>query len=269
MVRTTVTPLITGRKQHGHFLRLATMAVVVALVATMGPSSATAAYTPGIPAAVDPGTPVFAGSSTPVPAPPAAYDPTQNMLQAIYNADLAAGGTRSGSTASWLGRSSPATPRPCIPAGVASTCTPTRRARSASPAATRTASDPPVRHRTVHDGDLRRHPDRDHVRAGAVPELLDATFTATGLSVRQRKFITDNNVAVTYLTHHQHRRLVDDPDGHRQLADRDDAASGSELTGTVTARYGLTTMFPRFSGDSFTVSGTSLTRSSRSGRAPR
>ena len=38
------------------------------------------------------------------------------------------------------------------------------------------------------------------------------------------------------------------------------AALGTELTGAVTARYGLTTITPRLSGDGFTVSGTSLTR---------
>ena len=37
------------------------------------------------------------------------------------------------------------------------------------------------------------------------------------------------------------------------------AALGSELTGTVTARYGLTTITPRLSGDGFAVSGTTLT----------
>ena len=38
------------------------------------------------------------------------------------------------------------------------------------------------------------------------------------------------------------------------------AALGTELTGAVTARYGLTTITPRLSGDGFAVSGTTLTR---------
>ena len=92
------------------------------------------------------------------------------------------------------------------------------------------------------------------------PSYYDATFTATGLSVRQRKFITDNNVAVTYLTitNTSGSSTTRTVTASSPIAT---TASGSELTGTVTARYGLTTMFPRFSGDSFTVSGTSLTRS--------
>src|SRR3954449_10179240 len=54
---------------------------------------AKADYVPGEPPAVDPGTPVFAGSANPVPAEPVAYDPAKNMMQAIYDADSAAGGT--------------------------------------------------------------------------------------------------------------------------------------------------------------------------------
>ena len=37
----------------------------------------------------------------------------------------------------------------------------------------------------------------------------------------------------------------------------------TELTGTVAARYALTTISPRLSGDGFTVSGTTLTRTIR------
>jgi hypothetical protein len=92
------------------------------------------------------------------------------------------------------------------------------------------------------------------------PSYYDATFTATGLSVRQRKFITDNNVAVTYLTitNTSGSSTTRTVTASSPIAT---TASGSELTGTVTARYGLTTMLPRLSGDSFAVSGTSLTRS--------
>jgi len=54
---------------------------------------ALAHYTPGIPAAVDPGTPTFAGAANPIPAEPVSFDPTRNTLQAIFDADVAAGGT--------------------------------------------------------------------------------------------------------------------------------------------------------------------------------
>ena len=46
-----------------------------------------------MPPAVDPGTPVFAGQADPVPAEPRRFDPASSMLERIYEADLAAGGT--------------------------------------------------------------------------------------------------------------------------------------------------------------------------------
>ena len=60
-------------------------------------------------------------------------------------------------------------------------------------------------------------------------------------------------------------------DADRRLADRDAAsADGTELTGTVNARYNVTVVTPRLSGDGLTVSGTTLTpRASRSSRASR
>src|SRR5689334_17194284 len=74
-------------------LRLVPVVAAALVAAGLQVNPALAAYTPGIPSAVDPGTPTFTGSSTPVPTPPASYDPTQNTLQAIYDADVAAGGT--------------------------------------------------------------------------------------------------------------------------------------------------------------------------------
>ncbi len=59
----------------------------------LAPAVAQANYHPGEPPAVDPGEPTFAGSDTPVPAEPAAYNPGRSMLQAIYEADIKAGGT--------------------------------------------------------------------------------------------------------------------------------------------------------------------------------
>src|SRR6266516_4746711 len=47
-----------------------------------------------IPPGVDPGSPTFTGLANPVPAEPGgAYDPTRSRLQAIFDADVAAGGT--------------------------------------------------------------------------------------------------------------------------------------------------------------------------------
>jgi hypothetical protein len=83
------------------FLRLLSALVVLStlilstilLLPEMNTSRTYAEYVPGIPSAVDPGTPNFTGSSNPVPAEPVAYDPSTSMLQAIFDADVAAGGT--------------------------------------------------------------------------------------------------------------------------------------------------------------------------------
>ena len=71
--------------------RIVLGAAIAAVV--IGAPSARADYTPGIPAAVDPGTPVFAGAANPVPPEPAPLTPGKSRLEAIYDADLAAGGT--------------------------------------------------------------------------------------------------------------------------------------------------------------------------------
>ena len=73
-----------------HRRAVALTAIVVAAAAA---APARADYKPGIPPAVDPGTPVFTGSEQPVPAEPAAFEPGKSRLEAIYQADLAAGGT--------------------------------------------------------------------------------------------------------------------------------------------------------------------------------
>jgi hypothetical protein len=47
---------------------------------------------PSIPPEVDPGTPTYVGLGDPVPDEPVTFDPAINMLQAIHDADVAAGG---------------------------------------------------------------------------------------------------------------------------------------------------------------------------------
>ena len=69
------------------------VALTAIAVAAAAATPARADYKPGIPPAVDPGTPVFTGSEQPVPAEPAAFEPGKSRLEAIYQADLAAGGT--------------------------------------------------------------------------------------------------------------------------------------------------------------------------------
>ena len=94
------------------------------------------------------------------------------------------------------------------------------------------------------------------------PSHWSSVHTAAGLSVAQRKFITYNNVAVTLLalTNTGAEPATSTVTASSPIATVP-ATLGSELTGTVTARYGLTVLTPRLSGDGFTVSGTALTRS--------
>src|SRR6266568_2517176 len=65
----------------------ASLALVAGLLAGVG-SARAADEPPGI----DPGEPPFTGLINPVPDEPAAFDPTKSMLQATYDADVAAGG---------------------------------------------------------------------------------------------------------------------------------------------------------------------------------
>ena len=64
-----------------------------AVTAALSVGVAGAHYQPGEPPAVNPGEPTFSGSADPVPAEPAAFDPSRSRLQAIFDADVAAGGT--------------------------------------------------------------------------------------------------------------------------------------------------------------------------------
>jgi len=239
---------------------VAVLATIV-LVSTVGTQPALALYTPGIPAAVDPGTPTFGGSATPVPAPPVAYDPTQNMLQNIFNADVAAGGT-----SYWVDR---ILARPFLSGDSTSLYT---RGRGLymythTPGTLGFAGGYAYRERPTGasqnlytlavSGVTLTETTSSRIQ---YPSHYTAAFTATGLNVTEKKFITNNNVAVTSLT------LTNTGSGSATwtvtaTSPIATTASGSELVGTVAARYALTTMRPRFSGDSFTVSGTNLTRS--------
>jgi len=248
------------RKASARRRRIALTAVAV-LAASLFAAPGFAAYTPGIPAAVDPGDPTFAGSSTPVPAPPVSYDPTTSTLQAIYNADVAAGGT-----SYWFDR---VLARPFLSSDSTSLYT---RGRGLymyahTPATLGFAGGYAYRERptgasqnlyTVAISGVTLT--ENTAQRVQYPSYYTAQFTATGLTVTEKKFITYNNVAVTVLTL-QNTGTSSTTRTLTATSPIATTASGSELTGTVSARYALTTVRPRFSGDSFTVSGTSLTRS--------
>jgi hypothetical protein len=248
------------RSPRRRFRRLLPAAVVGLLMLALAAAPGFGAYTPGIPAAVDPGTPTFAGSSTPVPTPPVTSDPSTGTLQAIFNADVAAGGT-----SYWMDR---ILARPFLSGDSTSLYTRGRGLymythtpgtlgfaggyayRERPTGASQSLYTMAITGVTLTETTASRT---------QYPSYYTSVFTASGLSVTEKKFITDNNVAVTSLT-------ITNTGGSSTTrtvtasSPIATTASGSELTGTVTARYALTTLRPRLSGDSFTVSGTSLTR---------
>jgi hypothetical protein len=253
-------------------------ALVAGLAIGAGPAQAAPAG--GIPPAVDPGTPTFAGSATPIPAEPATFNPSKSMLQAIYDADVAAGGT-----SYWFDRilarpfSDGAGETSLLTRGRALfmyTHSPAKLGFGSSrandngqggqgngwayrqPLAPTTPSTLRDLYTVAVSGDPLAEDTAQRVQ---YPSYYSAVFTRTGLSVAEKKFITDNNVAITNLTL---TNTGPDPasvtvTGTAPIA-ATPSADGVELTGSVTTRYGLTTVFPRFSGDGFTVSGTALTR---------
>jgi hypothetical protein len=93
------------------------------------------------------------------------------------------------------------------------------------------------------------------------PSYFSSVFTRPGLSVAEKKFITSDDVAVTDLTL---TNTGGSPETTTLTAASPIAtvpsADGTELTGTVTLRYALSTIYPRMSGDGFSVSDTTLTR---------
>src|SRR5215475_12512322 len=256
-----------------------TSLVLVGSVA-LSTSAAQAHYTPGEPAAQNPGDPVWTGSNTPIPAEPAAYDPSRSMLQAIFDADVAAGGT-----SYWFDR---ILARPFLNASGEDSLMTRGRALfmyTHNPSALGFVSAGAHNNSDGGQGNgwAYRQPlqvtNPPTVRnlytislsGGAVtedtsqrvqyPSYFSATFNRTGLSVAEKKFITYNNVAVTDLTL---TNTGSDPVTTTVTANSPltttASTDGTELTGTVTPRYALTTIFPRFSGDGFAVNGTDLTR---------
>lgn len=92
------------------------------------------------------------------------------------------------------------------------------------------------------------------------PSHWKSLYTSGSIQVETQKFITDNNVAVTDLT------ITNTGSGSQTLQLRANSpytktTEGAELTGIVTAKNRLTTVFPRLAGDGFAVNGTDLTRS--------
>ena len=236
----------------------------------LGVTPAQAQYQPGEPPNINPGTPTFTGSANPIPAQPAAADPSKNVLQSFFDADVAAGGT-----SYWFDR---ILARPFL--NNADNALMTRgRALYMYTHAPGTIGfagsgtgpnggggyayrQPPTTNVTnlytvgVSGGGLTE----TTAQRVQFPSYFSALFTRGGLSVAEKKFITYNNVAITVLTLTNTGGSASTTTLTATSPIAANAAGGSELTGTVTARYGLTTLTARFSGDGFAVSGGDLTR---------
>src|SRR5690349_10339937 len=243
-------------------LTLTTSLCLCLAAATLPTPPAEAHYTPGIPAAVDPGTPTFAGAANPIPTEPASFDPTQNMLQAIFNADVAAGGT-----SYWFDR---ILARPFLSSDSTSLYT---RGRALymythTPGTLGFAGGYAYRERptgasqSLYTVTIPGSTIAENTAARVqYPSYFTGDYTATGLDIAETKFITYNDVAVTEL---KVTNTGTDPVSKTFSVQSPIAttasADGAELTGSVTIRYGLTTVTPRLSGDGFTASGAALTR---------
>ena len=248
----------SGRRARG--LRALLTAVVISGAAA---TTAAAEYTPGLPPKVDPARPTFAGQANPVPAEPSSPLPNHSTLERIFQADVAAGGT-----SYWFDR---ALERPFL-------------SNNDSYLYTRGRALYMYTHQAGTLGFANGWAYRERPTGGNVAmytvAISDATLaevtaerkqypshwssahTATGLRVDQKKFITFNNVAVTLLnvTNTGAEPTARTVTIASPLATTS-AAVGTELTGSVNARYGLTTITPRLSAAGFTVTGTTLTRS--------
>jgi len=254
--------------------RRLTPALAASLVVSLGVGLPPARAQEDIPPAVDPGTPTYVGLDDPVPDTPVAFDPRINMLEAIYDADTAAGGD-----SYWLDR---VLERPAGGNGGNALYTKGRAlymythnpntlgfagqgtganqggggfayreaiAQGNTPLYTVTLSGDALAEQTA---ERRQYPSHwSSVHAGG------------GLSVAQRKFITHNNVAVTVLA----ITNTDAAPTTRTITATTPAVvtqatspDGTERTGTFNTRYNVTTVSTRFSGEGFAASGNNLVR---------
>jgi hypothetical protein len=248
----------------------------LALLASLGlgASPTLSVYQPGIPPAVDPGDPTFGGDADPIPDVPAAFDPTTNMMAAIFGADATAG-----ADSYWFDR---ILERPFLNTSSGERTLFTRgralymythepaalgfvgRGTGANGGGGYAYRQPPTTgvvdlYRIAISDTSLSETQSDRVQ---YPSYFSSVFTGGDLRVGERKFITYDDVAVTDLTI---RNTGDSPITRTVTASspiaRTPSGDSTELTGDVTIRYGLTTIHPRMSGDGFTVDGTNLTRS--------
>lgn len=227
------------------------------------------------PPGIDPGVPPFTGAANPIPTPPASFDPSRSTMQAIFDKDVANGGT-----SYWFDRilarpfSSAANENQLLTRGRALymyTHDPSQlgfagRGQGANGGGGYAYRQPPTTnvvnlYTVTLSGQTLTEDTSKRIQ---YPSYYSAVFDGQGMTVGEKKFITDNDVAITdlTLTNTSSASETTTLTATSPIAQTANAA-GTELSGTVQLRYALSTIFPRFSGDGFTVdpaTGNTLTR---------
>ena len=244
-------------------LRRAVPAVIAAgLVLSLTVAPASSSNHLDIPPAVDPGSPTYVGDADPVPDEPVAYDPSANMLEAIFAADAAAGGE-----SYWFDR---VLQRPAGGAGGNHLYSRGRALYMYNHTAGTlgfaggwayrerpTGSNQNMYTVSVSGASL----SEATANRAQYPSHWTSVHNATGLRVDQTKFITHNNVAVTLLTlTNTGTSATTRTVTATAPPTSETTADGTERTGRVDMRYQVTTVTPRFSGDGFQADGNNLVR---------
>jgi hypothetical protein len=228
-------------------LALSTVLVASGLVA--GGSPAQAAQTIGYP--------TFSGPA--VPQPPVGYT-TGNMMQAIYNAE-------SGGTDFWMDRllGRPGNDPSDADGGILMTRGRAVFMKLHTPSVIgfggRVAYFESINNQNAYSVAITPGTFTEQVsQRFQAPSHWRSRYTSGSIQVNVQKFITHNNVLVTNLS------IVNTGTASTTLQLRATSpyatsGSGNELTGQVNAFNSLTTLFPRLSGDGFTVSSGGLNRS--------
>ncbi|WP_194842050.1 Ig-like domain-containing protein [Gracilibacillus salitolerans] len=232
---------------------LTVIAIMVLLLSNA--NAVFADYTHDIPEAVDPGTPEYQGDENPVPNEPVTYDPSHSMLEDIYKVDKAGGdsfwmdrilernGSEGGADLFTKGRAlymyvhDPS--ELGFGGGYAYREMPTGNEQDMY---------------TIQLNDY--NTSEESTSRSQYPSHWISSHTDENniLNIQQKKFITYNNVAVTILDITNNSESVVNTDVVVSSSIAKTANEhGTELTGVQKARYELTTMYPRLSGEGFTV----------------
>jgi hypothetical protein len=239
---------------------------------------------PAIPPAVDPGTPTYSASSAPIAVEPVGFDAETSMLERIYRADLRAGGesfwfdrmlerqagASGDNTLYTRGRALYMyTHNPAVlgfagqgtGANIGGGGAAYREAIQIGGNTCRGGADALCNLYSVTVSDTTLTEVTAERRQ--YPSYWSSVHAADGVTVHQRKFITQNNVAVTVL---DITNLSAQPTSRTITATTPSwvtqaaSADGTERVGTFNTHYNLTTVSTRFSGDGFTASGNNLVR---------